>query len=466
MIGTYLIIQKGKISILSKPSLPQLYNCSVGLIGLGYVGLPLAIEIAKKNFCILKNKKIKRIVFAYDINRNRIEELNKGIDRNNIFNKNELINNKNIKFTSDFELLKNIDVYIITVPTPIKEDNQPDLFFIKEASKLVGLAIKKSSNKINPIIIYESTVYPGVTEEVCVPIIEEISGKKYNDDDYKNSFYCGYSPERINPGDKKHTLNSIIKVTSGCNKNIADWVDSFYGSFIEAGTHKASNIKIAEAAKIIENTQRDINIALVNELSILFKKLDINTKEVLDAASTKWNFHKYMPGLVGGHCIGVDPYYLTYKAKEIGYDTKLISAGRTINDYIHKYLLEQILKNVKNRKKTLKGEEILLLGVSYKSNCGDIRNSQLINLIEKIKSLNYKITIVDPKVNKEEVLKKTGLRILSSIPLNKKFTIVIFALLHDEFKDIDKDLLLNISVKEGLIFDLTHNFYGDGIINL
>ena len=462
LIGIYLIIQKVKISILYKSSLPQLYNCSVGLIGLGYVGLPLAIEIAKNDSCILKSKPIERIVFAYDINKIRINELNQGIDRNNIFSKNELINNKNITFTSDTELLRNIDVYIITVPTPITENKQPDLFFIKEASKLVALAIKKRTKKINPIIIFESTVYPGVTEEICVPIIEQISGRKYNDEYYNNSFFCGYSPERINPGDKQHTLSSIIKVTSGCNDNVANWIDSFYGSFIEAGTHKASTIKIAEAAKIIENTQRDINIALVNELSILFKKLDINTKEVLDAASTKWNFHKYMPGLVGGHCIGVDPYYLTYKAKEIGFDTKLISAGRNINDYMYKYLLEQILNHVKNNKVI----EILLLGVSYKSNCGDIRNSQLINLIEEIKSRNFKITIVDPKVNKEEVARKTGLNILPSIPENKKFSIVIFALLHDEFKKITKDQLLYISNKDGRIFDLTHNFYGNGIINL
>ena len=364
-----------------------------------------------------------RKVIGYDINKIRINELKKGIDRNKIFPKKKIIDTKNIFFTNKKELLKDTDVFIITVPTPINENNEPNLSYLKEASKLVGESIKKRDEKLcNPIIIYESTVYPGVTEEICLPLIEKIGEKKYNSKAFINSFYAGYSPERINPGDPKYTIDSIVKVTSGCNPKVSDWVDSFYGSFISAGTFKVSNIKIAEAAKIIENTQRDINIALVNELSILFKKMNINTKEILEAANTKWNFHKYEPGLVGGHCIGVDPYYLTYKAKELGYNTNLISAGRSINDYMHIYIFEQIISETKKRKEKLKSEKVLILGISYKSNCGDIRNSQLISLVKNIKESGMQITIVDPLVDKNAVFNETGLIPLEKIPNNKSST--------------------------------------------
>ena len=255
-------------------------------------------------------------------------------------------------------------------------------------------------------------------------------------------------------------------MTSGCNEKVANWVNSFYGSFIYAGTHMVRNIRVAEAAKIIENTQRDINIALINELAILFKKLNIDTKEVLDAASTKWNFHKYMPGLVGGHCIGVDPYYLTYKAKEIGFETTLISAGRSINDYMHEYLAEQILFHIKKREVELKSEDILLLGLSYKSNCGDIRNSKLINLVEIIKNKKMNISIVDPQVDKQEVFRKTGFLCLGEIPSNKKFTVIILALYHKEFHDLSINKLLEISSKDTIIFDLTNNLTGTNVIHL
>ena len=281
-----------------------------------------------------------------------------------------------------------------------------------------------------------------------MPLIEKKSGKKYNSKGYRNSFYAGYSPERINPGDSKNSINSIIKITSGCNKLIGNWVNDFYSSFISAGTFKVSSIKVAEAAKVIENTQRDINIALVNELAILFEKLEINTIEVLSAANTKWNFHKYLPGLVGGHCIGVDPYYLTFKAKEIGYNTNLISAGRNINDYMHKYLLEKILFKINLRKKVFKIEEVLLLGVSYKSNCGDIRNSQLIHLVENMKNEKMNITIYDPQVNKNEVYDKTGLIPIDEFPKNKKYSIIIFALNHKEFRNIKNKNLQKISYME------------------
>ena len=447
--------------------LPKLENCSIGIIGLGYVGLPLAIKIAKQRKCLLTKNKLERFVFGYDINKSRIDELSRGIDRNKIFSKEQIKKIKKIKFITDKKLLKNVDVFIITVPTPITNKNEPNLIHIKESSKLVGELIRDNEKKlINPIIIYESTVYPGLTEEICIPLIEKISKRKHNSQNPNNTFYCGYSPERINPGDKKNTIDSITKVTSGCNNEVSNWINSFYGSFITGGTFQASSIKVAEAAKIIENTQRDINIALINELAILFNKLNINTKEVLDAASTKWNFQKYMPGLVGGHCIGVDPYYLTFKAKEIGYETKLISAGRNINDFMHKYLMEQILFHKSKRKINILKEDVLLLGLSYKSNCGDIRNSQLINLVESFKNRDIKFTIVDPKVDKEEVKKATGLTCLSSLPNNKKYSIIILALYHDEFKIISKNKLKEFSYNYTLIFDLTNNLVGNNIINL
>ena len=447
--------------------LPKLEDCTVAIIGLGYVGLPLMLEIGQKSICLLTKKKLDRYVFGFDINKKRIEELSIGFDRNRIFSKEQIKKVSNIKFVKNENLIKNADVFIITVPTPINEKNEPNLTYIKKASKMVGKLIKDNNESLkNPIIIFESTVFPGLTEEICIPIIEKESKKKYNSNQFKNSFYCGYSPERINPGDSKHTLDTITKVTSGCNEKVANWIDYFYGSFISGGTFKASSIRVAEAAKIIENTQRDINIALINELSIFFKKLDINTYEVLDAASTKWNFHKYMPGLVGGHCIGVDPYYLTFKAKEIGHETKLISAGRNINDYMHHYVVEQILVHKRKRKVYFAKEEILLLGLSYKSNCGDIRNSQLINLVKIFQNKKMNITLVDPKVNKEEVLENEGLSALSSIPINKKYTIIILALYHDEFKELTKEKLLDLCHKDALIFDLTNNLDGEDIIHL
>jgi len=449
---------------LSKSNLPDINNCRVAIIGLGYVGLPLAIALAKKKRCFLTKKSLKRDIVGFDANIQRVEELNKGLDRNKIFKESYLNGINNLKITNKKKYLKNIDIYLITVPTPLNDKKEPDLSFIKRASMTVGESIK--SDKKNKIIIYESTVYPGVTEDICVPIIKVNSGKVYNSEKYKDSFYCGYSPERINPGDKKHTVNSIVKVTSGCNKKIATFIDKFYGSFIEAGTFRSSSIKVAEAAKIIENTQRDINIALVNELSIFFRELKIDTNEVLKAAHTKWNFHKYRPGLVGGHCIGVDPYYLTYKAKQIGFNTKLISAGRTTNDYMYLYLFEQIKCKLESRKEKIKNKKILLLGLAYKSNCSDIRNSQLINLIEKIKNLGFYIDIVDPRVDKEEVRKKTGLLSLKSIPHKSKYALIIFALYHNEFKSITVKYLNKISYQNTIIFDLTNQLNGKNILHL
>ena len=467
MIGIYRIITIVNLAYLQNSELPNLNICNVVVIGMGYVGLPLALEIAKNNYCLLTSKEIKREVIGFDINNSRIEELKKGIDLNNIFTKDVFDNLKNISFTNNKALIRNIDVYIVAVPTPINDKNEPDLTCLKLACQIVGDSLKGRSNeRCNPVIIFESTVYPGVTEEICIPIIEEISCLKHNSEDFNNSFYCGYSPERINPGDKEHTINTIVKVTSGCNSIVSKWVNNFYGSFISAGTFEAASIMVAEAAKIIENTQRDINIALINEFAIIFKKLNLRTKDVLDAADTKWNFHKYMPGLVGGHCIGVDPYYLTFKSREIGYETKLISAGRKINDSMHLYLLDQIISHKKNRKYNFKKEEVLLLGLSYKSNCGDIRNSQLVNLAHNIKINNMEITIVDPKVNKENIFMNKGLTCFASIPKDKKYTIIIFALNHKEFEFLDNNELLKISYNNTLIFDLTNNLIGENVIYL
>ena len=449
-----------------KNQLPNLNNCNVGVIGLGYVGLPLALKIANQKKCLKTQKKLNRKIIGYDLNKLRIDQLKNGIDKNNIFNKKIIKETKNIKFTNNKNLLKNVDIFIVTVPTPIDIEENPNLQLIKDASKIVGESIKsEEGRKTNPIVIYESTVYPGVTEEICVPIIEEFSRKEYNSKNFYKSFYSGYSPERINPGDSDNTLDSIIKVTSGCNKKVSDWIDNFYGSIISAGTYKASSIKVAEAAKIIENTQRDINIALVNDLAILFKKMNISTKEVLNAANTKWNFQKYEPGLVGGHCIGVDPYYLTYKAKEIGHNTKLIVASREINNYMHEYLLNQIKIEIGRRKNFIKDEKVLLLGLSYKSNCGDIRNSQLISLVENMTLKNMEITIVDPKVNNLDLINKEFVA-LDNIPKNKKFSIIIFALYHNEFKNIKEKTLAKISNKDTIIFDLTNTLSGSNIHNL
>ena len=452
---------------MNKFNLPPLNNCSIAVIGLGYVGLPLASAIANQRKCILSSNKIKRKVIGFDLDNSRIKELKEGFDRNKISCKNSKDYLENIEFTADTNLLKNVDVFIITVPTPIDKKNNPNLTYIQEASKIVGESIRSlEKNKLNKIIIYESTVYPGLTEEICIPIIEKNSGLIHNNLKNEETFFCGYSPERINPGDKNHTINTIIKVTSGCNEYVASWIDKFYGSFIKAGTFKASSIKVAEAAKIIENTQRDINIALVNELSMLFQKIDIDTQEVLDAAGTKWNFHKYVPGLVGGHCIGVDPYYLTFKAREIGFDTKLISAGRSINDFMQEYLFQKIIKLLEIQNEDPSDIKILLLGITYKSNCSDMRNSQLVSLVEKIKKRNLEIIIVDPKVNREKALEEKSLEIFKNIPKNEKYSVIIFGLYHEEFHNLSIDVLKKSTKNNAAIIDLTNKINGENVIHL
>ena len=347
-----------------------LKKLKLAVIGLGYVGLPLALEFAKK-----------RKVIGFDTNKTRINELNLGLDRNLEFKKNQIKNYKNLIFIKDKKQLCSINCFIITVPTPINKLKKPDLNPLITASELVGQFLKSGS-----LVIYESTVYPGCIEEVCVPILEKVSKLKFN-----KNFFCGYSPERINPGDKKHTISNIKKVTSGSTPKIASLVDNLYKEIITIGTHKAKSIKIAEAAKVIENTQRDLNIALINELSILFNKMNIDTQAVLKAAKTKWNFLPFEPGLVGGHCIGVDPYYLTFKAKKIGYNPKIILAGREVNDNMSKYVASKLLENMKLKKIKIKGSKVLIMGLTFKENCSDLRNSGVANIVFKLKKQKCKL---------------------------------------------------------------------------
>ena len=448
-------------------NLPNISNCIVAVIGLGYVGLPLSLAIAKNKNCLRSDKKLNRRVIGYDLNSQRIRELKEGFDKNIVFKKKELIDLKFIEYTNDLEDLKNVDIFIVTVPTPIDKKKEPDLSLIKKASFEIGKIINSdNTKKDNQIIIFESTFYPGITEEICIPIIEKTSKKKFNSSVLKNTFYCGYSPERINPGDQNNTIDNIVKVTSGSNPEVAIWIDNFYGSFIKAGTHKVKSIKVAEAAKIIENTQRDINIALVNELAIFFKKLGIDTNEVLDAAATKWNFHKYRPGLVGGHCIGVDPYYLTYKANQIGFKASLISSGRKINDFMHEYLFLEIISQISKRKIEYEVEKVLIFGVTYKENCSDLRNSQMLFLIENLKKENMEITIVDPNVNKDLLYSEIGIKANNEIPENKKYTLIIFALNNKNFYSISEKVFAEISTPGTIIFDLVNRFFGDNIFHL
>tara|TARA_Y100001968_G_C19454442_1_gene771586 strand:- start:31099 stop:32436 length:1338 start_codon:yes stop_codon:yes gene_type:complete len=428
---------------------PKIETCSVAVIGLGYVGLPLAVEIAKKQKSFFSDKELNRKVIGFDIDTNRIDQLKKGIDITNEVQKEDLNSNIDIKFTNDFIHLVEADVFIITVPTPIDKVKQPDLKALKSATKTVGLVLKERVSSCKPLIIYESTVFPGATEEVCIPILEANSGLVFNLD-----FFCGYSPERINPGDKMNRLSSIVKVTSGSNEEAGEWINQFYASIIKAGTHKAKTIKVAEAAKIIENTQRDINIALINELSIICNLMGINIFDVLEAAGTKWNFLPFKPGLVGGHCIGVDPYYLTYKAQQIGYEPKVILAGRQINDGMVNWIVNRVIKILIKKRIQILSSRILVLGLSFKENCPDCRNSKVIELIQELKSYGIIIDIFDPCVNKEEVKNKYGISLKDSLPSDLKYNAIILAVAHQEFKKINFQILNDILLDNGVIIDL------------
>jgi UDP-N-acetyl-D-glucosamine/UDP-N-acetyl-D-galactosamine dehydrogenase len=386
----------------------------IGILGLGYVGLPLAIEFGK----------VSEVV-GFDINQERIAELKKGIDRTCEVDAADFENAKGLSFSADLTALKSCNVYIITVPTPVDEYKKPDLRPLQSASKAVAKILKKGD-----IVIYESTVYPGCTEEICVPILEADSGFKFNVD-----FFAGYSPERINPGDKVHRVSTIKKVTSGSTPEIAERVDKLYRTIVTAGTHKASSIKVAEAAKVIENSQRDINIAFVNELSLIFERIGIDTHEVLQAAGSKWNFLPFKPGLVGGHCIGVDPYYLTHKAESLGYNPQVILSGRRINDNMGIYIANSVIKLMAQNDLPINKGKVLILGITFKENCPDIRNSKVVDVIQEMKSFGTVVDIFDPHANPEEVMHEYQLPMIKS--LDSKYDAIIASVSHDEFKDLD-----------------------------
>ncbi len=406
----------------------KLEQLKVSIIGLGYVGLPIAIEVAKRYPTV-----------GFDIKSNRIDNLRNGIDETLEVDRNELIESS-VSFSYDPEDLKSSNLYVVTVPTPVDSHKKPDLNPLQKSSELIGRYLKKGD-----IVVYESTVFPGCTEEFCVPILESVSGLKFNKD-----FFCGYSPERINPGDKKHRLTTIKKVTSGSNEQVADLINQFYQSFITAGTHLASSIKVAEAAKVIENTQRDLNIAFVNELSIIFGKMNIDTMEVLEAAGTKWNFLPFVPGLVGGHCIGVDPYYLTYKSEGLGYRPEVILAGRRINDNMGAHVAGLLVKKLAANRMPIVDAKVLVLGITFKENCPDIRNSRVIDVVRELNGYSMDIDVYDPQASAREVKKEYGVNLLSNINY-KEYSTVILAVAHNELVNLDWGSIRN---SVGIIFDL------------
>ncbi|MDO6445001.1 Vi polysaccharide biosynthesis UDP-N-acetylglucosamine C-6 dehydrogenase TviB [Colwellia sp. 1_MG-2023] len=410
----------------------QLLNAKVAVIGLGYVGLPLAVEFGKKFQTI-----------GFDINQSRVAELNDGFDRTLEVDAAELKEATQLSCSSEPADITGCDYYIVTVPTPIDEHKQPDLTPLRKASELLGKVITKDS-----IVIYESTVYPGATEEACVPILEQVSGLKFNQD-----FFVGYSPERINPGDKTHRLPTILKVTSGSTPEIAEKVDALYRSIITAGTYKASSIKVAEAAKVIENTQRDVNIALINELSIIFNRLNIDTIEVLEAAGTKWNFLPFRPGLVGGHCIGVDPYYLTHKAQSVGYHPEMILAGRRLNDGMGQYVVSQLVKGMLQKRIQVDQANVLVMGLTFKENCPDLRNTKVIDIVHELKEYNINVDIVDPLCASEEAMHEYGVSLIDE-PKNDHYDAIILAVAHDQFKALGIDAIKGYGKNSHVLYDL------------
>ncbi len=431
---------------------PPLDTCTVAVIGLGYVGLPLALEFAIQKRNMRSAEALRRRVIGFDINQQRLSELRAGYDRTKETSTEELRAAEMLEFTSDHTELAQADVFVVTVPTPIDSAKRPDLTPLEKASAVVGRALRartfRGTNSL-PIVIYESTVYPGATEEVCVPIIEKESGLFFND-----HFFCGYSPERINPGDTTHKLTTIVKVTSGSTTFAADWVDNFYGSIIKAGTHKASSIKVAEAAKVIENTQRDLNIALANELAVIFRKLGIDTNDVLEAAGTKWNFLPFRPGLVGGHCIGVDPYYLTYKAEQVGYYPQVVLAGRRINDTMGRWVVEQLVLEMARRRMVLGGAKVLVLGLTFKENCPDLRNTRVVDVLQVLTDYGMQPIVVDPWVNPAEASEVYGIEVKSIIPKGEHFAAAILAVSHTEFTEITIDEWQQLIPQDGIILDM------------
>ncbi len=416
----------------------------ITIIGLGYVGLPLAVEFNKKY-----------PVIGFDLDKKRVEELNSGFDKTHEISKEELLKFKGLQFISDSKLIEDSNIYIITVPTPVDKNNTPNLNSLISASSIVGGYLQ-----IDDIVIYESTVFPGCTEEICVPILEKNSGLKYNQE-----FFCGYSPERINPGDKEHKLSSVIKITSGSNNESANFVNLLYDSIISAGTYQASSIKIAEAAKVIENTQRDVNIALINELALIFNKLDLDTKEVLNAAKTKWNFLPFLPGLVGGHCIGVDPYYLTHKALEVGYHPEIILAGRRINDNMGYFIADNTISELAKLGISPVKAKVAILGLTFKENCPDLRNTKVITIINKLKQYDCQIIVSDYWADYDEAKKKFDLD-LKNIEEIKNQDAIIVAVNHDRYVDLkSKDLKMMLKQSGGLIIDVKSLYHKDQFLN-
>ncbi len=432
--------------------LPDLNTCTVAIIGLGYVGLPLAVEYAKPQACCRTGVPLRRRVIGFDINQQRLNELRGGHDRTNETTIADLEAAILLEFTSDPHHLAEADVFVVTVPTPIDNVKRPDLTPLKQASTTVGQALKIRACQgfsAMPVVIYESTVYPGATEEVCVPILERESQLAFN-----IQFFCGYSPERINPGDSEHKLTTITKVTSGSTLEAAAWVDSFYGSIIEAGTHLAPTLKVAEAAKVIENTQRDLNIALVNELALIFHQMGIDTLDVLEAAGTKWNFLPFRPGLVGGHCIGVDPYYLTHKAEQLGYHPQVVLAGRRINDGMGRWLAEQLVLALAQRRLPVVGTRVLVLGLTFKENCPDLRNTKVIDVIEGLQRYGTEVVVVDPWVDPEEAQREYGLTVIPDMPSQQVYSAVVAAVAHQQFAVMKVEQWRQLLIADGVTLDL------------
>lgn len=409
-------------------------NIKVAVIGLGYVGLPLAVEFGKK-----------RDVVGFDINSGRIRELVEGVDTTLEVSREELAEAKFLTFTDVKSDIASSNFYIVTVPTPIDEHKRPDLTPLIKASETIGSVLKSGD-----IVVYESTVYPGATEEDCVPVLERVSGLKFNVD-----FFCGYSPERINPGDKTHRVANIKKVTSGSTDEVAQLVDDIYQEIIVAGTYKASSIKVAEAAKVIENTQRDVNIALINELCIIFNKMNIDTEEVLKAAGTKWNFLPFRPGLVGGHCIGVDPYYLTHKAQSIGYNPEIILSGRRLNDGMGAYVVSQLVKSMLKKRIHVEGAKVLLMGLTFKENCPDIRNTKVIDIVKELREYNISVDVHDPWVDSKDSMHEYGVSLVQN-PSTTAYDAIIVAVAHDVFKELGVDVIRSYGKENHIVYDLKY----------
>ena len=414
-------------------------DIKIAVIGLGYVGLPLAAEFGKH-----------RPVVGFDINQQRINELSSGIDHTLEVSKEELAEATQLSYSANMNELKDCNFFIVTVPTPIDAYKQPDLTPLIKASEAIGSVLKQGD-----IVVYESTVYPGATEEVCIPVLEKISGLPFNQD-----FYAGYSPERINPGDKEHRVTNILKVTAGSTPEVADLVDQVYNLIIKAGTHKAASIKVAEAAKVIENTQRDVNIALINELAVIFNKMDIDTQAVLEAAGTKWNFLPFRPGLVGGHCIGVDPYYLTHKAQAIGYNPEIILAGRRLNDGMGEYVTTQLIKTMIKKRIQVEGAKVLILGLSFKENCPDVRNTKVIDIVHELQEYNIDVDVYDPWVDANEAKHEYGITPICE-PSAGQYDGIILAVAHKEFAQMGVSAIRDLGRDNHVLYDLKYLFAKD-----